>query len=300
MNVAAPREPSYLIVNADDYAYFRGVSRGIIEAAACGIVTATGVFANAERFDEDTPALRDCTMLDAGVHLNLTDGRPLTPDMRKRLVRWGGRFPGKFVMARAVLIGTVAVKDIEVEWRAQIGRCLDAGLKLQFLNSHEHIHMLPLLFPLLQVFADEFRIPHIRFTKSRLARKQSGGAFIRGAIIAALAVLSRRHATRPCAEFLGLEASGRLDMEEFDTLTADLRAGRVHELMCHPGRLDRSEATDPRLLAYHDWEGELATLTNPRTKTLLAERGIRLIGYRDIEASGDRLLARSRAGSVHV
>lgn len=284
-----------LIVNADDYGYFGGVSRGIIEAAKCGILTATGVFANSPRFNEDVPALCDCATLDAGVHLNITDGRPLTPDMRARLVRWGGQFPGKFAMAGAALIGAVRRSEIEVEWRAQIERCLDAGLKLHFLNSHEHIHMLPALFPLAQSLADEYGIPHLRFATADLRQSRGAAALLRGATIGAVAFVCRRRLVRPVARFLGLEASGRLRIDDLEMLTAGLRPGSIYELMCHPGRLDRSEVNDPRLLGYHEWEGELAALTDPRAKALLEERGIRLVGYRDIVVDGDRLAPRGRS-----
>ncbi len=286
-------DPPCLIVNADDYGYFGGVSRGIIQAATRGIVTATGVFANAARFDEDVAALRGCSALDAGVHLNLTDGRPLTADMRDRLSNWGGRFPGKFAMARAVMLGTVRDRDVEVEWRAQIERCLDAGLTLHFLNSHEHIHMLPALFMRVQALAAEHRIPHVRLAAAALARSGGAGGLLRGVIIRVLETAARRRATQPAARFLGLEASGRLGLADLDAVTASVQPGCVYELMCHPGHLDRAEVNDPRLLDYHDWEGELATLTDPRAKALLRERGIRLVGYRDIAVEGGRLVART-------
>lgn len=285
--------PACLIVNADDYGYFGGVSRGIVEAAARGIVTATGVFANSPRFDDDVPALRECRFLDAGVHLNLTDGRPLTPDMRARLARWGERFPGKFAMARAVLAGAVRRREVEAEWRAQIERCLDAGLTLQFLNSHEHIHMLPVLFPLVQALAVDYRIAHLRFATADVKHSRSAATLLRSAIISAVAVACRRRLTRPVARFVGLETSGRLRIADLDAMTRKLQPGGIYELMCHPGRLDRSEVTNPRLLDYHDWESELATLTDPHAKALLEQRGIRLVGYRDIAIEGNQLVART-------
>ena len=64
-----------LIVNADDYGYFECVSKGILQAAAHGIVTATGVFGDCPAICRNTPpGSADCDALDAGVHLNLTDG----------------------------------------------------------------------------------------------------------------------------------------------------------------------------------------------------------------------------------
>jgi predicted glycoside hydrolase/deacetylase ChbG (UPF0249 family) len=289
-----------LVVSADDYGNFRGVSAGIIEAATRGIVTATAVFATGERFDDEVPALRDCVLLDAGVHLNLTDGRPLTPDMRARVQRWGGRFPGKFAMGRAVATGVVPLREIEIEWQAQIERCLDAGLKIQFLNSHEHIHMLPALFALTLALAEDYGIAHVRLTGAHPSRSRGGAAWLRSGILAALATFARLRAKRPVARFLGLEESGRLSLADLDSLTARLEPGTVYELMCHPGRLDPADAPDPRLLGYHDWDGELATLTDPRARALLDERGIRLVGYRDLQFAGNRLAPRASERGVMV
>jgi predicted glycoside hydrolase/deacetylase ChbG (UPF0249 family) len=284
--------PAYLIVNADDYGYFRCVSRGILEAATRGIVTATGVFANSQRFDDDVPALRECEQLDAGVHLNLTDGRPLTTDMRARLARWGGRFPGKFAIAAAVATGRVPVATVELEWRAQIERCLAAGLTLRFLNSHEHIHMHPRLFGLVQHLADEFGIAHVRYTTATPRQASGGGALARSAIVNGLAAAVRRQLDRPVARFLGLECSGRIGPTDLDAMTASLQPGAVYELMCHPGHLDRAEIADPRLLGYHDWERERAALTEPSLPAMLAARAVRLVRYRDVDVAEGRLVLR--------
>lgn len=290
--MTSARTRAYLVVNADDYGYFHCVSRGILEAAAHGIVTATGVFANAERFADDAPALRDCAALDAGVHLNLTSRQPLTSDMRVVLARWGGRFPGKFTIARAVATGSVPLQAVEAEWRAQIERCLQAGLTLRFLNSHEHVHMHPRLFPLVQALADEYAIAHIRFTTAATAQARGAGALARSAIVNALAAAVRGRLKRPVARFLGLESSGHVGPENLDALTAELKPGEVYELMCHPGHLDRAEVTDPRLLSYHDWEREFAALTDPGVRSMLETRGICLVGYRDVDVAGGCLVPR--------
>jgi hypothetical protein len=74
-----------------------------------------------------------------------------------------------------------------------------------------------------------------------------------------------------------------------------LRPGGIYELMCHPGFTDRSEISDPRLLQYHDWNGERETLTNPEVKDMLDSCGIRLIGYRHLEIQGTQLTVRNEA-----
>jgi hypothetical protein len=289
---ASPDERACLIVNADDYGYFRCVSHGILKSATQGVVTATGVFANTIHFGEHAARLRDCEALDAGVHLNLTDGTPLTGDMQKTLLRWSGRFPRKFAMAKAILSGAIKVDAVKREWRAQIERCLEHRLKLRFLNSHEHMHMLPTLLPVAKALARDYDIEHIRFPTSRLAGSLSRGSLFRSAVIKMLETINRRHMNSPTAHFLGMEASGRLDMQYLQESVPRLRAGRVYELMCHPGDFDPQEVGDPRLLRYHDWQGELRTLTSPALRELLDRNGVRLVGYRHLEIRDDRLVAR--------
>jgi predicted glycoside hydrolase/deacetylase ChbG (UPF0249 family) len=290
--VDTTREPAYLIVNADDYGYFHCVSRGILHSASHGIVTATGVFATTNHFDEHAARLRECESVDAGIHLNLTDREPLTADMRKRLYRHAGRFPGKFAVAMAVLAGSIRATEVAAEWRAQIERCLEGGLTVRFLNSHEHIHMLPPLFPVVRALASEYGIAHVRFPRAALLGLASAASLFRGAVMKGLQALNREHTDLPVLHFLGLEQSGRLDLAYLERQIRRLRPGRVYELMCHPGHRDQDEVRDPRLLRYHDWDGELATLTSPAARELLRRWNVQLIGYRDLEVHAGHLAVR--------
>jgi len=76
-----------LIVNADDYGYTRSVSRGILDAACSGAVNATGIMANCVYLETMLPELPAAKKPDAGVHLNLTCGEPLTTGMEHAVLR---------------------------------------------------------------------------------------------------------------------------------------------------------------------------------------------------------------------
>jgi len=288
-------QPPCLIVNADDYGYFRCVSRGILEGARQGIVTATGVFANAPDLAEQAAWLRECDQLDSGVHLNLTDGVPLTSQMREKLSRWSGRFPRKSGLAAAVLSGSVTPADVRLEWTAQVERCLELRLRPNFLNSHEHIHMLPPLFPVARELAAQFGIAHLRFPSVRLFARVSRAAFLRNAIMKGLQWANRGGRGIAAPRFLGLAASGRLGLPDLQREVESMQPGGIYELMCHPGHFDANEVSDRRLLAYHDWEGELNTLANPSARSLLASRGVRLVGYRHLEVRDGQLALRPGA-----
>lgn len=285
-----------LIVNADDYGYYDCVSRGILHTARHGLVTATGILATGRRFDEHIAWLEDHPDLDVGLHLNLTDREPLTTSMRRRLGRWQGRFPPKFSVAMAVLSGAIPVADVRAEWRAQIERCLDKGLALRFINSHEHVHMLPSLFRTVGELADDYGIPHVRLPTAQGLRNRRPAALIRDSLMKGLAALNAGHLKHPAPVFLGMAESGRFSLEALRGMVPELRPGGVYELMCHPGFRVDAEIDNPRLYAYHDWEGELAALTSSEARDLLASHGVRLIGYRDLVSRDNRLVA---AGPAH-
>lgn len=274
MGVSGPR----LIVNADDYGYFACVSRGILQAARAGAVSATGILANGPDLERQAAALAECGNLDVGVHLNLTCRRPLTAGMAGRLE--GGEFPGAFALAGRVLSGAVPLDAVRAEWRAQIEAVLRLGLPVRFLNSHEHVHMLPGLFALAQALAAEYRIPHVRLTRAEWLPPSGFAGLLRSGLLQAMQWAAQSRAAPGAPRFIGLGRSGRLDLAYLKTVFARLEPGLTYELMCHPGRFDPAEITDPRLLAYHAWEAELALLTSPQLKDLYDEHGIRIVNYR--------------------
>jgi chitin disaccharide deacetylase len=274
-------EPIYLIVNADDYGYFPCVSRGILAAARQGAVTATGILANAPFLDEQLGWLRSAPSLDVGVHLNLTRGTPITDGMRHRLRRSRGQFVRKEQMAAALLTGQLTVADVRAEWQSQIEACLAHGLRPQFLNSHEHVHMLPPLFRLIHELARQYAIEHVRYPSAEIPQRCTAGAIVRNLTIGGLGWLNRRRRCHGAILCLGVGPSGRLSFDYLQRLVARLKPGRVYELMCHPGFYDAAEISDSRLRSYHDWEQELAVLTSDDTHGLFANRRVRCVGYRD-------------------
>jgi predicted glycoside hydrolase/deacetylase ChbG (UPF0249 family) len=82
-----------------------------------------------------------------------------------------------------------------------------------------------------------------------------------------------------------MNESGNLSLDYFRSLFPTLRAGRVYELMCHPGHLDPQEITAPELLAYHCWESELALLQSEEFMGLCRTYQVELVRYRDLNTT---------------
>ena len=269
--------PIQLIINADDYGYYPCISKGILEAAKVGALTATGILANSPGLADQLAWLDGVDNLDLGVHLNLTFRQPLTAGMAGKLAQWQGSFPSANAMSALLLTGKISLADVRGEWRAQIEAC--QGKSLRFLNSHEHIHMLPVLFPLALELAQDYDIPQVRLTQAEWRSPFGVSALIRNTLMQTMQVVNQRRLKAKTPLFLGLSRSGKLDYDYLATVFAKLKSGQCYELMCHPGRFDPAEISDPRLLAYHDWEGELTLLLSPKVQALYEQFGIRLSHY---------------------
>ena len=266
-----------LIINADDYGYYPCVSKGILEAAKSGALTATGILANSPDLATQLQWLNGIEPLDVGIHLNLTCRQPLTELMTEKLGHWNGQFPNAYVMSGLLITGKVSLTDVRTEWRAQIEAC--QSQKLRFLNSHEHIHMLPVLFPLVLELAKDYGIDHVRLTQAEWLAPFGVSALIRNSLMQTMQLINQGHLKVKRPLFLGLSRSGKLDYDYLTTIFSKLKPGQSYELMCHPGRFDPSEISDAKLLAYHDWEGELALLQSPKVHDLYEKFDIRLSPY---------------------
>ena len=142
-----------LIVTADDAGLHRGMTDGVIRAHREGIVTACSIVANGAAFDDAVERLRDTPSLEVGVHLTLVEERPLT----------AMRFPRKYTsFVPLYLARRISMAVIERELRAQIEKVLATGLTITHLNGHQHLHMLPSIFPIVERLALEYKIPYLR------------------------------------------------------------------------------------------------------------------------------------------
>ncbi|MGB3209629.1 MAG: ChbG/HpnK family deacetylase [Desulforhopalus sp.] len=277
-------ESANLIINADDYGYSDGVSRGILKAAECGTVKATGILANSPDFDRHIGWLAGYSQLDIGVHLTLTSGQPMSSRMVSLMAEAGRTefMSSKFSTALAVLSKKMPSSVVEEEWDCQIQRCVAAGLQVRFINSHEHIHGLPSLYTIAQNLSKKYNIPHIRVPAPEFSSPYSQAGFVRSMALMGLGwfIDSGRRKKEPM--LIGVACSGKLNDLYMQRKLPYLLSGRTYELMCHPGYFVPGEITDRNLLDYHDWEGELGILCDKTFLDRLHVHNIRLIGYRDL------------------
>jgi len=286
--------PRNLIVNADDLGWTAGVNRGIAEAHRNGIVTSASLLANGQAFAEGVALARDAGGLGLGVHLNLNDGPPVAPhESVPSLVNDAGEFEGgpDGLLLKIATRG-LSLREVEVEWSAQISKVRDAGIEPTHLDGHKHVHMLPGLFEIALRLAKRHGIGAIRVSheasslRSALSTGERRAAVVlkQGVQARGLKLLARdareqaeRAGISSADHFCGIAQTGELTKEGVARLLRNLPEGTT-ELMCHPGYADDAlRKTATRLQASRQKEVEI--LTDTEIRNLVASQGIRLIDY---------------------
>ena len=273
-----------LIVNADDFGLSEAVNRAVIEAHENGIVTSTSIMAGGAAFEHAAELAAACPTLDVGVHLTLTELRPVA-DSVPSIVGADGKFaPHATELAKRCFRGAIALGDVRKELDAQIRRVLARGLRPSHLDGHQHVHVLP---GIARVVAELARVNGIRAVRVPTERmrgymlKDLGGLkrLAEQIALGLFGTLSPLEHLRRTDRFAGFYFGGRLNEQNLRTVLERLPVGKTVELMCHPG------ADDPQSRYGHwnyAWAAETAALTSPRIRELIAAHGVQLIGYRDL------------------
>ncbi len=280
-----PPASKNLLVNADDFGLSPAINAGIVRAHLNGIVTSTSMVASGVAFKEAVQLSKENPALAMGVHLTLVEENAVASKL-PRLAPYG-ILPGKYgELMKKVATGAIRLSEIEIEFRAQIERCLSAGLNPTHLDSHQHTHALPLIFPLVLRLAKDYAIPGIRIPRGWPTRRDlSADRFLPKCVLSVLAhgdaILFPRGECIVADHFAGLFETGNLTEEHLLRILENLKPGTT-ELVCHPGYADLSGP-------YEKWGGrrklELATLTSDAIKQAIRTHEIRLVNYRQLSAS---------------
>jgi predicted glycoside hydrolase/deacetylase ChbG (UPF0249 family) len=238
--------PVKVIVNADDFGMNAQETDAICEGLAAGRINSATVMANGGALDQVLQNQHLFPGCSFGAHLNLTYGVPVSmgPGV-KLLVDHNGR------MSRAVfnrLRPTLPVcRAIYEEWRAQIELLFSKGIKIGHLDSHNHVHTTPLVFPALKAVQKRFGIRRVRISKNIYSEAQPCSALLKVQKGVYNSALRSLYATRT--------TSGFTDLITFCEVA---RGGRMRhrtvEVMIHP-KSKGGEAEDA--LLYTDWENTL-------------------------------------------
>ena len=156
-----------LIVSADDFGIAKSVNEGIVKAFSEGIVTNVNIIPSGEAFQNAIESARRINLTEAGVHLALTEVRPVSGISEiPTLIPGGERFRSHYWgLFKDLFLNKINTDQIYKELKAQVSRAFDTGIRITSLSSHEHIHMMPAFLPVFIRLAVEYKIPFVRCLK---------------------------------------------------------------------------------------------------------------------------------------
>jgi chitin disaccharide deacetylase len=269
----------HVVLCADDFGLTEGVSRGILELARMGRISATSALTNAPSWPRMAPELASLRgSIAVGLHLNLTLGAPLGPMPR---LAPHGLFPTNGALIASALAGRLAPDEVS----AEIERQLDAfeaalGGPPDFVDGHQHAHVLPgIRGALLEVLGRRGPRLWLRDPSDRaVAILQRGIAASKALTVGALA-----YGFEGAARRAGFETNA--GFSGFSPFDPSLAAERLFEraltelgprplVMCHPGHVDAElRARDP---VVETRAQEQRYLASDRFPALLRGRGLEL------------------------
>jgi len=152
-----------LALCADDFGLAPGISAAIARLAHAQRLTAISCITNSPHWEASVALLKDLPdTVDVGLHLNLTEGRPLSA----RLARDWPRLPALPDLIARAHLRLLPLSQLRNEVHAQLAAFTRAfGKSPAFIDGHQHVHHLPGLRQIILDMVEHVQpIPAVRST----------------------------------------------------------------------------------------------------------------------------------------
>ena len=160
-----------ILINGDDFGKNEEINRAVCEAFREGYIGHTTVMVNMPGAEEAFKLSRKYGFTDrVGLHLNLTEGFPLSSDIRTNplICSGDGSFNAAFYhnTKYRLYMDSLSISQIEKELEAQIVRFLELGFTELHIDSHHHVHTGYPVFLALKSLGKKYRFSYIRLSRN--------------------------------------------------------------------------------------------------------------------------------------
>lgn len=160
-----------LIVNADDFGKDSATTSAILEAFEKGYIDRTTLMANMDGASEAAKRAKELGLMDkVGLHLNITEGYPLTEGIRSNplICDSTGKFSAAFYNRTKyrLYMDELTISQIQEEFDAQIKRYHELGFTLNHIDSHHHVHTNYPVYKALKRLAKNYEFSSVRLSRN--------------------------------------------------------------------------------------------------------------------------------------
>lgn len=279
-----------LIVNADDFGRHVLIDRAVELGVQQGLIRSATVMVTGAAFEDAIALARRTPALGLGLHVTLVNARPVLPkEQIPSLIdpATGELWPDHGVFVKRFLAGKIKLPEVAKECRAQLDVFLSTGLVPTHLDSHQHMHVLPGIIDIVIDLCLDHGIPAVRIPAIPVSlfatRLTNLGEQVGRTGLHVLAERARRKALaaglRAPDHFGGIVAGEAVDKKALRTILLQLKDGTT-EIMLHPGT--DNKVLIPATAWDHDFEAELAGVTDPGMVDLVKQLGVTVGNFSDL------------------
>ncbi len=273
-----------IILCADDYGQNAVISQAIIDLIAKNHLSATSCMANSYYWPTHATWLNPYkNQVDIGLHLNFTEGKPLS---RSFVKKYGAEFFGLPKLLFHAFTRKLDKQVIADEIEAQLQRFSDIlGQSPDFIDGHQHVHQFPIIREaLLEIFKKQLK-PHGAYIRSVYDKDVFSRFSLKKLIIQLTGAGAFKAALREFGISTNSSFSGIYDFTKnveyrtkFLSFLQEVNQGGL--IMCHPGLGQQDETADP---IYASRPLEYAYLISDQFASDLIAHQVQLSRLRDVK-----------------
>lgn len=276
-----------IIVNADDFGRHELINKAVKIGVESGCLRSATLMPGGIAFDDAVEIAKTHRQLGLGIHFTLVNGNPVLPASEiSSLVDRNGKFYDNYgIFVKRYFLGKVRLEEVRAELAAQLTKLKQTGIHLTHCDSHQHIHALPGITPIVCALAKEAGIRAVRIPATGLFLGGSVfgeriAAVVGRAGLRSFAELARCEARRcglkTTEHFAGNVAGRAVNAADFKRIMSHLQPG-ITELMMHPGT--DNERLQRECQWEHDFEAELRAVSTPTESDIFKAGKIEAISF---------------------
>lgn len=293
-----------VVFSADDFGKCDEMDYAILRGFETGVLTSTCIMSNGANYEkamnEILPQIKnpdfktDLSQCSLGFHFNIIEGMSqLDKSNGSYLCDKDGNYnKGYIYMLLHSLFNKKFLNEVEQEFRSQIEKLLvdtkERGFKIDHVNSHVHVHSIPVIFDITCALAKEYGIDCVRTTYENLyfaplKKYREMGAIavflniIKHILLKTLTLINRhavkKYGLKTNDKFIGLLFTGFMDedtvLKGLDSIIDD---GLV-EVVVHPYLYKDEKNVDKNK------QKEFQIVNNVKFRTICEKKGCKFVNY---------------------
>lgn len=292
------------IIENDDFGLSYGFNRGISDSFQRGITQSTCLRVNSYAYQDACSKIRkNIKSIGRGVHVDLTHG----PFLTKKIINSSGKYGFSFLeyFFKFMLPSKKFIRLVKNEIEAQVAKAENDGIKIDHINGHDHVHMIPSIFKIFCEVAQKHNIKWIRLVNEPFYLINDFklnikiffyGNFLKYILLKIFSAtnkpIAHKYGLRTTDAFYGLIYSNHMNTKVMikSLVNALKNDCKIVEVVSHPAEpnypLDKKTKQD-RFTAWFsnqkERDIEKQVLVNPAVIRFIKENKIELVSFNKLE-----------------